>query len=182
MEGEIKIKNQKIKYMVDGKSVKIFVYGTSRFLGDFQNAVADILCSLNYRENHSGFHWGAFKAAWMILDNEEVSAILLGMEEVIFAGHSMGGAVAECMAFIHEMRNPFVVKKLITYGAYPVTNRKEMPYDIIRHRTVYDIVPALFMNKYIPTGKIVNDGDQGGRWPFRWLYNHTHYGFSAVWG
>lgn len=122
MTKTIEIRNQKIKYSIDGDTIKVFVYGTSGHSSGFRNIMADIICSAKCWKNKNGFHAGTWEAAKMILDNKEFIE-LIEDKTIVIGGHSMGAAVAECMAAIIEFDNIGEVEHLITFGGYQAEYR-----------------------------------------------------------
>ncbi len=174
----IEIKNQKVKYRQDGNEMHIFVYGTSNFKNGWLNFFADILCSIKCWRNKEGFHAGAYEAAEMILEHPGLLCEMQG-KNIALAGHSMGGAVAECMGHIIQNRNIATVHKLFTFGAYCPCDDSPV-FACWRIVQGFDKVPFLFpwffrhASELIPT-----TGD--GKWPFRFYYDHISYDYSCFW-
>ena len=95
---------------------------------------------------HSGFGGGA-AALWPMLD-----ARMRHSGRIVYTGHSLGGAVAQCLAALHALGRPYQPFRLVTFGAPRIAFLNPLPGELVRsglEATAYaragDIVPDVPM-------------------------------------
>ena len=114
-----------IQYILKDNDINI--YGTNQFI--------DLFVSLNCLPK-KGWHRGVYKEAM------KLSNIPFDKNKIVYlSGHSMGGAIAQCLAYI-LLEKGFNVKVNVC-GSYPITLHK---INIDGQSRIYgnDPIPALF--------------------------------------
>ena len=104
----------------------------------------DLLTTIDCRKDKKGFHNGCMKAAEYILP--KVLTKLDKYEKVIIMGHSMGGSIAQCLAWLLRLCN-FKVQ-LDICEAYPACPKLIVPIEGLSIESNNDPIPLLFRSRF----------------------------------
>jgi hypothetical protein len=112
---------------------------------------------------HSGFGLGA-RAAWA-----RMAPVISTDKLITFAGHSLGGALAACLAAIHAHERPEVPFRLVTFGGPRVAFCNPWFGHLLKggvERALYarrgDVVPDVPLRPYLHGGPLTTIGSAIG--------------------
>lgn len=161
MKTDFNIGCVKVRIIDRGKYITVWIPGTN----DFWDLLITAQCW-----SWDGMHFGCRTKAMEIYHSDEFDELVLSNDKPLeFAGHSMGGSIAESLADMLPVRTFSVVP----YMSYPVSRKKAVPYQIIRRNRKYDIVHKLFP-WFRKTGVTIDLPSAGGKWPTRFITDHNN--------
>ena len=135
------------------------------------NEWRDYKRALRFRPNGLGFHTGAFDGAFDIAMDDLVD-IPEDVNEIHIRGYSLGGSVAECLAWFFEPNS--IPLRVSTYGAFGVSKHKSVyTTPVYRVRCGCDIVTRLFSKLYPKKIDYLMKSQNKG--PFKCFKDHTSY-------
>jgi hypothetical protein len=140
------------------------------------NEALDLRTTLNRIHNMSGFHTGCYNAAKFI--HRDILKKIDPHKKLIIEGHSMGGAIAQCLAHLLKMNK--IDSYLDLKGSYPSCPSW---FFCEGKMVVYgnDPVPSLFKKKYHFPVKVEHIGPNRSKLKtfFQWfrLRKGDHMGY-----
>lgn len=131
------------------------IYNQNKIFLSFRGSINfnDLLVNLrynriNYDKNikiHNGYLDTYYKIKPLII--KDLSKIIKNNKQIIYTGHSLGGAIAT-IAFIDLFKEKNIIKKCYTFGTPPYFMNNMNNYTIYDFSNKYDIV-TLFKNQNI---------------------------------
>ena len=112
---------------------------------------------------HSGFGLGA-QAAWV-----RMAPMLSHDKPITFTGHSLGGALAVCLAALHAYERPDTPLRVVSFGAPRVgfllpwiNHRLRGAIEHVHYARAGDIVPDVPTRPYLHGGRLTRIGVSAG--------------------